>query len=87
MRGANPFGRYIPISVTNPSVWWMLDQQRIYLTADGGRRWRSLRPRNIVITPASTISGADARHAWLAAAEKLFATSNGGRSWRLINSR
>ena len=87
VRFQNPFVRYVPTSVATPSTWWVVagrTRATVQVTEDGGRQWRTVRPRGLTWSRYAAVSAADGRHAWISGLG-VYATADEGRSWRRLN--
>jgi photosystem II stability/assembly factor-like uncharacterized protein len=91
----SPWPAFLPASVANPRVWWIVAGRRnplVQVTTDAGRHWQTasahgLPPRVCAVTK---VSAADDRVAWVVARSRsrsetaLFETRDAGRTWRRV---
>jgi photosystem II stability/assembly factor-like uncharacterized protein len=84
-----------PTAIANARVWWVVaghNHPTVQVTADAGRRWRTVTARGLPTEPCSvmSVSAASAKVAWVVARDRpgstaLFETADGGSTWHPAN--
>lgn len=80
--GAAAIGALVGVQFVSASIGWVVADDRILATSDGGERWQVQERSNTA--QWGSLDFVDARHGWVVGTNELLTTADGGRHWRAL---